>query len=307
MDRFDTMTVFQTVVDTGSFSAAGRKLGMPLPTVSRKISELEQHLKAQLLTRSTRKLVLTDTGATFLAASRRLLDDLHEAERAASGEYTEPRGDLVMTAPVAFGRMHVLPVLCEFLSAYPKVNVRMSLGDRVVNLLEDHIDLALRIGALPNSGMVAKQLGEVRRVVCASPNYLNMRGTPQQPDQLAQHKCVGFDVFDAGYGWRFVLDGKETMVPIKPRLVVNSAEAAVDAVVAEAGVASVLSYQAEAALRQGKVSLVLRGFETPPMPVNFLYLGQGRLPLKVRAWLDFATPRLRERLALAGVAIEAAK
>ncbi|GAC1317280.1 MAG: LysR family transcriptional regulator [Collimonas sp.] len=299
MDRFDAMTVFQTVVDMGSLSAASRKLGMPLPTVSRKISELEFHLKAQLLVRSTRKLVLTDTGAAFLTASRRLLDDLHEAERAASGEYTEPRGDLIMTAPVAFGRLHVLPVLCEFMNAYPEVNVRLSLGDRVSNLVEDHVDLALRIGKLPSSGMVAKAVGEVSRIICASPSYIAQRSAPQQPDDLARHQCIGFEVYDAGYGWRFMLDGKETIVPIKPRLVVNSAEAAMDAAIAGAGLASVLSYQAEAALRRGSVSLVLRDFETSPLPVSLLYLGQGRIPLKVRAWLDYSAPRLRERLAFA--------
>ena len=172
MDRFDAITVFQTVVDMGSLSAASRKLGMPVPTVSRKISELERHLKAQLLVRSTRKLALTDTGAVFLAASRRLLDDLHEAERAASGEYTEPRGDLILTAPVAFGRLHVLPVLCEFMKAYPEVNVRLILGDRMLNLVEDHVDLALRIGKLASSGMVAKSVGEVSRIVCAGASVL---------------------------------------------------------------------------------------------------------------------------------------
>ena len=168
MDRLHAMSVFLTVVDTGSLSAAGRKLGMPLPTVSRKITELEQHLNAKLITRTTRKLVLTDTGASYLAASRRILDSVDEAERAASGEYSAPRGDLVMTAPLAFGRLHVVPVLCEFLQTYPEVNVRLSLGDRNINLVDEHVDLALRVGVLPSSGMVAKSLGEVRRVVCAS-------------------------------------------------------------------------------------------------------------------------------------------
>jgi DNA-binding transcriptional LysR family regulator len=302
MDRFEAMTVFQTVADTGSLSAAGRKLGMPLPTVSRKITELEQHLNAKLITRTTRKLVLTDTGTVFLAASRRLLESMQEAERAAGGEYSEPRGDLVITAPIAFGRLHVLPVLCDFLAAYPEVDARLTLGDRNLNLVDDHVDLALRIGKLPDSGMVANALGEVHRVVCASPGYLAQSGTPQHPDDLAQHACIGFDVFDAGYGWRFVMNGKETMVPIRPRLVVNTAEAAVDAAAAGAGLASVLSYQAQPASRQGAVNLVLRAFETAPLPVNFLYLGQGRLPLKVRAWLDFAGPRIRERLALSAPA-----
>jgi len=159
MNRLESMSVLLTVVEAGSLSAAGRKLGMPLATVSRKLSELETHLKARLLTRSTRQLSLTDAGRAYVAACKRILEDLNEAERAASGEYSAPRGDLVVTAPIVFGRLHVLPVTAGFLKAYPEVDVRLVLGDRIINLLENHVDLAVRIGELPDSSLSATRVG----------------------------------------------------------------------------------------------------------------------------------------------------
>ena len=303
MNRLESMAVLLAVMDAGSLSAAGRKLGMPLPTVSRKLSELETHLKARLLTRSTRRLTLTDTGRSYVAACRRILDDIHEAERAAAGEYSEPRGELVVTAPVVFGRLHVLPILSEFLKVYPEVNVRLALGDRIVNLLEDHVDLALRIGALPDSGLTATSLGTIRRIVCASPAYLAERGTPGDPRDLGTHQCVSFELFAAANEWRFRVDGNDAVVPIQPRLTVSTAEAAIDAAIAGVGITCVLSYQVESALRAGLLALLLRRFEPPPMPVSFLYSGQGRLPLKLRALLDFAAPRLRAQLQRAETAL----
>eukprot|EP01035_Chromulina_nebulosa_P068240 gene68240-93498_t len=162
MDRFEAMSVLLDVVTTGSFSAAGRKLGMPLSTVSRKISELETHLNAQLLVRSSRRLSLTDTGRSYVAACQRIIDEVIEAERTAGGEYTTIRGDLVVTAPVVFGRLHVLPVIEGFLAAHPEIDVRLVLADRIVHLLDDHVDIALRLGALPDSSLVALRLGPMR-------------------------------------------------------------------------------------------------------------------------------------------------
>jgi len=201
MNRLESMTVLLAVVDAGSLSAAGRKLGMPLATVSRKVSDLEAALKTQLLIRSTRQLTLTESGRGYVVACRRILEDVNEAERAAGGEYAEPRGELVMTAPMVFGRLHVLPVLTEFLQAYPEVKVRLALGDRNLNLMEDHVDLALRIGTLPDSGLITTQLGNLRRVACASPNYLSRRGIPERVQDLAAHECVTFDVFAVGDTW----------------------------------------------------------------------------------------------------------
>jgi DNA-binding transcriptional LysR family regulator len=297
------MGVLLAVVDAGSLSAAGRQLGMPLATVSRKISDLEASLRTRLLIRSTRQLTLTESGRGYVAACRRILVDVNEAERAAAGEYTAPRGELLVTAPVVFGRLHVLPVLTEFLKAYPEVSVRLALGDRIVNLLEDHVDLALRIGALPDSGLIATQLGTLRRVVCASSKYLSKKGTPERVQDLAAHDCVSFDLFAIGNTWRFHVEGAETLVPIHPRLTVSTAEAAIDAAVAGLGVTCVLSYQVESALRARDLVLILESFEPPALPVSFLYASQGRLPLKLRALLDFATPRLRARLQKAATAL----
>jgi DNA-binding transcriptional LysR family regulator len=296
MNRLESMRVLLAVVDAGSLSAAGRKLGMPLATVSRKVSDLEADLNTQLLIRSTRQLTMTDAGRGYVAACRRILEEVTEAERAAAGEYSAPRGELVVTAPVVFGRLELLPVLVDFLQAYPDVNVRLALGDRIVNLLEDQVDLALRIGILPDSGLVATQLGSVRRVVCASPAYLSRKGTPERITDLAAHDCVSFEPFAIGDSWRFEVERTEIVVPIRPRLTVSTAEAAIDAAVAGLGVTRVLSYQAAAELRAGKLALILESFEPSPLPVSLLYASQGRLPLKLRALLDFATPRLRIRL-----------
>lgn len=303
MNRLESMSVLLTVVDAGSLSAAGRKLGMPLATVSRKISELEEALKTRLLIRSTRQLTLTESGRGYIAACRRILEDVSEAERAAAGEYSEPRGELIVTAPVVFGRLHVLPILTEFLQSYPEVKVRLALGDRNFNLVEDHVDLALRIGTLPDSGLIATQLGSLRRVVCASPKYLSERKAPERVQDLAAHDCVSFELFAVGDTWRFQVDGAEAIVRIYPRLTVSTAEAAIDAAVAGLGVTCVLSYQVESALRDRDLRLILEPFEPAPLPVSFLYASQGRLPLKLRALLDFATPRLRARMQKAAAAL----
>lgn len=296
MNRLESMSVLLAVVDAGSLSAASRELGMPLATVSRRVSDLEAALKTRLLIRSTRRLTLTESGRGYVEACRRILQDVSEAERAAAGEYSAPRGELVVTAPVVFGRVQVLPVLSEFLHAYPEVNVRLALGDRIVNLLEDHVDLALRIGELPDSGLVASNLGSVRRVLCASPKYLSRKGTPDRLADLAGHDCVSFELFAPGDFWRFQDHGTEVLIPVHPRLTVSTAEAAIDAAVAGLGITCVLSYQVEAALRAGQLALTLETFEPRPLPVNFLYASQGRLPLKLRALLDFAIPRLRARV-----------
>ena len=296
MDRFESMTVLLTAVEAGSLSAAGRRLGMPLATVSRKVSELETHVKARLLSRSTRKLALTDAGRDYVVACKRILEDVNEAERAASGEYSAPRGELIVTAPIVFGRLHVLPVTTEFLAAYPEVAVRLVLGDRVVNLLEDQVDLAVRIGELPDSSLIATRVGTIRRVVCGSPAYFAAHGTPESPHALGAHKCVTFAALMSADSWVFKVDGVDVSVPVHSRLIVNTAEAAIDAAISGVGVTRVLSYQIDQASRAGSLDLVLRDFEPAPRPISLVYAGHARLPLKLRAFLDFATPRLRERV-----------
>ena len=299
MDRLEAMSVFVAAVDGGSLSAAGRQLGMPLATVSRKLSDLETHLRARLLHRSTRKLTLTDAGRDYYASCKRILEDVGEAERDASGEYSEPRGELVIAAPIVFGRLHVLPIIGQFLLAYPQVDVRLVQGDRVTNLVDDHIDLALRVGALPDSSLTATGVGSVRRMTCASPEYLARRGTPATPEELVGHCCVSFDALGASYAWRFQSSGEERVIPVRSRLVVNTAEAAIDAAIAGVGITRVLSYQVTEAFKANRLQRLLQDFESAPMPVSLLFDGRRRLPLKLRAFVDFATPRLRERLASA--------
>ena len=296
MDRLDAMAVFQAVVEAGSLSAAGRKLGVPLATVSRKISELEAHLKARLLNRSTRGLTLTEAGRSYLVACRRILDDIGEAERAATGEYSEPKGGLTITAPIVCGRLHLLPVITEFLAEYPDVDVRLVLGDHIVSLQDDHVDLAVRIGELPDSSLNATRVGSIRRVVCASPSYFAAHGTPKTPADLASHRCITFDARASADVWSFKSARAEVAVPVHSRLIVNTAEAAVDAAIAGAGITRVLSYQTEAARRAGLLKIILRDYEPAPVPVSLVYSGPKRLPLKLRAFIDFAAPRLRKRL-----------
>ncbi|ACL61214.1 LysR substrate-binding domain-containing protein [Methylobacterium nodulans] len=298
MDRLEAMTILVAVVETGSFTAAGRKLGIPLPTVSRKLAELEAHLGTRLLTRSTRRLALTETGADYVAGCKRILEEIGDIERKASGEYAVPKGELVVTAPVVFGRLHVLPIVSEFLLTYPDVDVRLLLSDRNAHLLDDHIDLAVRIGILPDSSMMATQVGTVRKVVCGSPSYLAKYGTPTKPDEVSGLPCVTFDVLSSVTSWSFIDGGDQGLraVSVRSRLSVNTAEAALDAAVAGVGLTRVLSYQAAGALEDGKLQVVLDAFEPPPIPVSLIYAAQGPLPRKVRTFLDFAAPRLRARL-----------
>jgi DNA-binding transcriptional LysR family regulator len=297
MDRFESMSTLLAAVEGGSLSAASRKLGMPLATVSRKVSELEAHLRTRLINRTSRRLMLTDAGRSYVVACKRILEDIGEAERAAAGEYMAPRGDLTVTAPIVFGRLHVLPLVIEFLKAYPDIDIRVALADRVVNLREDDIDLAIRIGDLPDSSLVATCVGSIRRVVCGSPAYFAQRGTPKSPGQLSTHDCITFDGLMSPDTWKFAV-GKSTLsVAIHSRLIVNTAEAAIDAAIAGVGITRVLSYQVASALRAGTLALALREFEPKPWPVSLVYAGQGLLPLKLRAFLDFAAPRLKARLA----------
>lgn len=297
MDRFDAMSVFAAIADAGSLSAAGRRLGVPLATVSRKLADLESHLGTRLITRSTRRLELTDAGRDYLEACRQILEQVDEAERAASGAYAKVRGRLVVAAPIVFGRMHIVPVAATFLGLHPEVDIQLRLGDRNVNLIEEHIDVALRIGTLPDSSLVATSVGEVRRVVCASPDYLDRFGTPDSLEALAAHQCVTFDGLDAASVWSFAtVEGPRRQVPVRSRMTVSTADAAIAAATLGLGLTRVLSYQVADALRDGRLVRVLASEEPPPVGVNLLYPGQGRLPMKTRAFIDHAASRLRERL-----------
>ena len=297
MNRLESMSVLIAVVDSGSLSGAARQLGMPLATVSRKVAELESHLQTRLLHRTTRQLSLTEAGASYVAACRRILEDIAEVERAATGEYASPKGELVVTAPVVFGRLHLVPVIAEFLAHYPEIEINLMLTDRVVHLMEEHCDVAVRIGDLPDSSLMATEVGAVRRVVCASPDYLATHGIPFKPADLAGHACITFEVLASVGAWVFGTGKSEMSVRVHSRLAVNTAEAAIDAAILGVGVIRVLSYQVADALRKDALRVVLEPFESLPLPVSLVHKGQAPLPLKLRAFLDFVTPRLRARTA----------
>ena len=297
MDRLEAMTILVAVVEAGSFTAAGRRLGIPLPTVSRKLAELEAHLGGtRLLTRSTRRLSLTDAGADYVEACKRILEEIDDADRRASGEYVAPRGELVLAAPIVFGRLHIVPIVSEFLATYDEIDVKLLLSDRNAQLMDDHIDLALRIGALPDSAMIALRLGTLRWIVCASPAYLARNGKPETPADLARLPCVTFGIAGAITPWMFALEGGVRSVPVRARLAVNTAEAALDAAAQGVGLTRVLSYQAARSIEDGRLEPVLENFEPEALPVSLIHLPQQVLPLKTRSFIDFTVPRLRARL-----------
>jgi DNA-binding transcriptional LysR family regulator len=297
MDRLKAMTVFVAVVEAKGFAAAARRLGMPIATVSRRVSELEEHLNARLLVRTTRKIALTDTGLQFFETCRRLIEEFGEAERIARGEFARPEGDLTLTAPIVFGRLHVVPLVSEFLRTYPEVNVRLLLGDRSIDLIEEHVDAAVRIGELPRSSLVATRLGAVRQVICASPAYLEKLGAPQHPKELAQRDCIMFSGLFSGEKWTFRVGKRLVPFPVRSRLVVTTAEAAIDAAIAGSGLTAVLSYQVAEPLRAKRLKIVLDSYKPADLPVSLVRSGGRLVPAKLRAFIEFAAPRLRARLA----------
>lgn len=299
MDRLEAMSILLLAAEKGSFTAAAKALRMPLPTLSRKVSELEGRLGARLLVRTTRKLALTDAGVAYAAAARRILEAVDDAERIAAGEFSAPRGELVLTAPVLFGRLHLLPIVADFLQAYPEITVRLVLSDRNLNLVDDHVDMAVRIGSLPDSRVIATRVGSMRTVVCASPGLLAAHGVPKSPDALSLWPCVAFESAAPDIAWRFrsADAGSVVETPIQPRLSVSTAEAAVWAAARGVGAARVLHYQCADSVRDGALRIVLRDFEPEPLPVTLLHAPRQQSPLKMRTFLDFAGPRLRRSIA----------
>ncbi len=292
MNRLEAMTIFLAAIDRGSLSAASRHLGIPLATVSRRISELEAYLKTGLLLRGNRQLVLTETGRTYAASCRRLIEELDEVERIATGEYQSPQGELVISLPQVMGRLHGVPVVTDFLLAYPDISARVQLSDRHINLLEDNVDVALRTGELPDSSLVALRVGAVRQILCASPAYLAVHGTPRTLNDLTEHNCIEYEGQDVGSRW--VIQGQT--VEVSGRLSVNSIEGAAAAAREGAGIARLLSYQVKDWLDSGALVTVLEGSTLPSVPVHLVYSSRRQVPLKLRVFLDFAVTRLRRRL-----------
>jgi DNA-binding transcriptional LysR family regulator len=297
MDRLESMTVLLAVVEAGSLSAAARRLRAPLATVSRKVADLERRLGTMLLVRRSRRVELTASGRIYVDAIRPLLAQLAEAERTAAGEYRAPQGELAITAPVVLGRTYVLPLFAQFLLEHPRIQGRAMLVDRHVDLIEERMDLAVRVGNLRDPTLVATRVGAVQRVVCASPAYLARRGVPSRPEDLLQgHDAVTFQGYSASHGWAFQRGGAPFTIDVPHRLAVNSTEAGVDVALAGLGFVRVHSYQVARELRDGALRTVLADFALPSTPVSLVYPAGARLPAKARAFIDWGLDRLRAGL-----------
>jgi DNA-binding transcriptional LysR family regulator len=290
------MRVYVAVAREGSLSSAGRTLGLPVATVSRKLASLERHVGVRLLSRTTRRTALTEAGRRYLDTCQRVLAEIEEADRSLTDEQQELHGVLAVTAPVAFGRLYVLPVVVEFLKAHPRLDVRLALDDRNVEMIDAGIDVAVRIGSLPDSSLVATRAGSIRSLTCASPDYLRERGCPARPEDLASHDCITFSVLASPERWSFPSGRGTRSVAVRSRLAVTTAEAAIDAAAAGLGVTRVLSYQAASAIAAGRLVPILERFEPAAVPVNVLH-GEGRAPrAKLREFVEFAALRLRAAL-----------
>jgi DNA-binding transcriptional LysR family regulator len=286
MDRIDAMQAFVAVADLRGFAPAARKLGQSPSNVTRLIAALEDRLGARLLQRTTRSVTLTDAGSRYLERARRILSDVEEAEAAAESERTRPSGRLVVSAPVGFGRLHVSPVMSAYLMRYGEVAGELRLSDRMINLVEDGVDLAVRIGHLPDSTLVARHVGEMRRIVVASPGYLKARGEPKRPSAIGSHETIQFGAATAATEWQFVEDGREIGIPCTPRFATNSADAAIQYAERGGGLTRVLAYQAAGAIKRGRLRIVLAKFEQPPLPIHLVYPTSRLLSAKVRTFID---------------------
>jgi DNA-binding transcriptional LysR family regulator len=286
MDRIETMQAFVTVADHKGFAPAARKLGLSASAVTRMVAALEERVGARLLQRTTRSVMLTDAGERFLERARRILADVEEAEGAVQAERTQPTGRLVVSAPLGFGRRHVTPLMSNYLKCYPDVAGDLRLSDRMVNLVEEGVDIAVRIGHLPDSSLVARAVGDMRRMVVASPDYLATHGEPHHPSEIAAHRTVHFGALSAAPDWRFVEDGREVRVACAPRFTTNSADAAIYHAEQGGGLTRVLAYQAAEGLAGGRLKAVLVDYEIAPLPIHLVYPTSRLLSAKVRAFVD---------------------
>lgn len=296
MDKLKAIATFVRIVDSGSLTAAAETAGTSLTSVVRSLAALEQSLGTRLLNRTTRRLSLTPEGRDYAERCRQILAAVNEADAALGEQKGALSGRLVLTAPVTFGRLHVAPLVTSFLKQHPDVSVELLLLDRVVDMLEEGLDLAVRIGVLPDSPLVAVPVGSIRRVCCASPAYLRRYGIPRQPQDLSKHKCIGFKGSGSNLEWRFMVDGRVVKLPVKAVFVTNQIETSMDACISGVGLASLLEYQARAGLASGALKAVLSDHETEPLPVNILYRPDRLMPTRVRVLLDWLVPRLRKSL-----------
>lgn len=299
MDRFHVMKVFVAVAEERSFAAAARRLALSPPAVTRAVAELEQRLRVKLLTRTTRHVRVTDLGAQYLADARRLLDELEAIDDSVGGSYRALRGGLVVTAPVQFGRLYVIPGVVDYLRRYPDTTVHALLVDRVVNLVEEGVDAGVRIGELPDSSINAALAGKVRRVICAAPAYLKKHGTPKRPEDLKQHTLIAASSVSTTSEWRFAEGRKSIGVKLQPRLTVTTNDAAIEAATLGFGLTRLLSYQVASAVASGKLEIVLSRYEPEPLPIHLVYREGRQTSARIRSFVDLMVERLRSDPALA--------
>lgn len=298
MDRFHGMAVFVAVAEEASFAAAGRRLRMSPPAVTRAVADLEERLGVRLLTRTTRLVRTTDAGARYLEDARRILLEVDEADEAAAGINAAPRGHLAVTAPVLFGKLYVMPVITAYLRAFEQTTVSALFVDRVVNLLDEGLDVGLRIGSLPDSSLRAIRVGQVRRVICASPAYLRRHGVPKKPADLADHSIVAATAGSAGTDWTFADAKRRIGVKLSPRILVNTNDGALEAAKEGFGLTRLISYQVAPELATGKLRAVLSDYEEAPMPIHVVHREGRHGSAKVRSFVDLAVEKLRANPAL---------
>jgi len=302
MDRLNSMKYFVAVVECGNFSAASRKLEIPKTTLNRGINSLEAYLGAKLFVRSTRKLCLTEIGKVYLNSCHAILDQVAQSEKMVSNKQQNPVGELTVTAPVLFGNIHVVPVINEFLKKYTDIKIRLLLEDRTVNIHEESVDLAIRVGELPDSNLVAKSVGSVSKITCASGEYLSKQGRPNNPQDLDRHSCISTDNLDGSKTWRFYSGKNEIDVSIRPRLYTNSTESAIKAACDGLGITRVLSYQAKHWIDLNKLELILEPYKGAALPVSLLFNKQNNLPFRLRLLIDYLHPKLKYSIEEANIA-----
>jgi DNA-binding transcriptional LysR family regulator len=285
MDRLAAMSAFVTVAELHSFAAAARRLHLSPPVVTRLVAALEDQLSIRLLQRTTRSVKLTDAGVRYLERTRRILADVEDAERTARAESNDPTGRLVVTAPNVFGRCEVAPLVCDFLTQYPTVTCELVLADRLVNLVEECVDLAVRIGVLEDSNLRTRSVGATRRVVVASPAYLAKQKRPRALDDLKGHSVIQFTALSSTPEWRFSCDGKEERIPVTAKLVTNSADAAIGYAEQGGGLVMVLGYQVRDLVKAGRLEVVLTKYEPPPLPIQLVYASSRHYSANIRAFI----------------------
>jgi DNA-binding transcriptional LysR family regulator len=297
MDRYDQMTAYVAILEEGSLAAAARRLGSSPPAVSRALAALEERLGVPLIRRTTRRLAATDAGQRYFATCQRLIAEIDQADREAAGESAAPHGLLRVTAPLLFGRLYVAPAVTEYVRRFPETRAELTLVDRIVDLIDEGLDVAVRIGQLPDSSLVARKVGAVRRVLCASPDYLARKGTPRTLRDLAAHDVVAFSGITGPDTWRFRTPVGPVSVPVKPRLIFNQADPAIAAVLDGFGISRILSYQVAELVAQGRLVQLLPDLEDDPLPVQVV-TDRHRLPVpKVRAFVDLAAAMLSAEMA----------